>query len=74
MENKTDATLQLLSELPSETIAASPEYLALLGFSQNSSWQVVVKYNGDKLNFSLLLLHKSINENPTAAHKNPFNV
>lgn len=47
MENKTDATLQLLSELPSETIAASPEYLALLGFSQNSSWQVVVKYNGD---------------------------
>jgi len=47
MENKTDATLQLLSELPGETIASSPEYLALLGFSQTSNWQVLVKYNGD---------------------------
>ena len=47
MENKTDAMLQLLSELSTEEITASPEYLALLGFGQNSNWQVVVKYNGD---------------------------
>lgn len=47
MENKTDAALQLLSELSPNELVANPENLALLGFGQNSNWQVIVKYNGD---------------------------
>lgn len=47
MENKTDATLSILSIVPEQEIAASEEYLALLGFGQTGRWQIVVKYNGD---------------------------
>lgn len=47
MENKTDATLQLLKTIPSEDRQKVREYLALLGFSQEGTWQVLVKYNGD---------------------------
>lgn len=44
MENKTGATLQILSEAAQDV---SGDYLALLGFDQAGNWQVVVKYNGD---------------------------
>lgn len=47
MENKTDATLSILSIVPNEEIAASEEYLALLGFEQPGTWQIIVKYHGD---------------------------
>ena len=47
MENKTDATLSILSIVPQTEIATSEETLALLGFGQAGTWQVIVKYNGD---------------------------
>ncbi len=46
MENKTDATLEILSIVPPSEIANTEEFLALLGFSQPGTWQVLVKYNG----------------------------
>ncbi len=47
MENKTDATLSILSIVPNEEIRQSEEYLALLGFNNPENWEVIVKYNGD---------------------------
>ncbi len=46
MENKTDATLEILSIVPPSEIANTEEFLALLGFSRPGTWQVLVKYNG----------------------------
>lgn len=47
MENKTDATLELLSIMPQAELDRMEDYLALLGFNQPGTWQVLVKYNGD---------------------------
>ncbi len=47
MQNKTDATLSILSIVPQEEIQLSEENLALLGFGQPGRWQIIVKYNGD---------------------------
>lgn len=47
MDNKVDASLQILSIIPREEIVSSEEYLALLGFEQTGVWQVLVKYHGD---------------------------
>ncbi len=47
MENKTDATLQILSIVPEEERMNTAEYLQLLGFDNPNNWQIIVKYNGD---------------------------
>ncbi|MEE1073045.1 MAG: peptidase S8 and S53 subtilisin kexin sedolisin, partial [Cellulosilyticum sp.] len=47
MQNKTDASLQILSIVPDSEIQQSDEYLAVLGFDQPGNWEVLVKYNGD---------------------------
>ena len=47
MENKTDASLQILSIVPENELQSTEEYLALLGFNQSGTWEVLVKYNGD---------------------------
>ena len=47
MQNKTDASLQILSIVPDNEIQQSDEYLAVLGFDQPGNWEVLVKYNGD---------------------------
>lgn len=47
MENKTDATLSLLTALSPQEIQAASQSLALLGFDVETNWQIVVKYNGD---------------------------
>lgn len=47
MENKTDATLQILNTVPNEDLSAVQNYLALLGFDQSGTWQILVKYHGD---------------------------
>lgn len=47
MENKTDATLSILSNMPTNELVNSEELLNLLGFDQAGTWQILVKYNGD---------------------------
>ncbi|PHV72318.1 peptidase S8 and S53 subtilisin kexin sedolisin [Sporanaerobium hydrogeniformans] len=47
MENKTDATLQILSIVPREELISSGQYIQLLGFDNPNNWQIIVKYNGD---------------------------
>ncbi len=47
MENKTDASLEILNILPENILQSTEEYLALLGFNEAGNWQVLVKYNGD---------------------------
>lgn len=47
MENKTDATLSILSIVPRNELLEMEEYLNLLSFGQAGTWQIVVKYNGD---------------------------
>lgn len=47
MQNKTDATLEILSLLPPEELAASGQALQALGFDVKGNWQILVKYNGD---------------------------
>lgn len=47
MQNKTDATLEILAQIPTEQLESSTEFLNLLGFEQAGTWQVLVKYNGD---------------------------
>ena len=47
MQNKTDATLEILSIIPKDEIARIEDYLAILGFEQQGNWQILVKFNGD---------------------------
>ena len=47
MQNKTDATLEILSIIPQDEVGKIGDYLKLLGFEQNGNWQILVKYNGD---------------------------
>jgi subtilisin family serine protease len=47
VQNKTDATLEILSTLSPQQILQSSEYLQALGLDIEGNWQILVKYNGD---------------------------
>lgn len=47
MENKTDASLQILSIVPDNEIQEQENYLAVLGPNESGNWELLVKYNGD---------------------------
>jgi len=47
LQNKTDASLQILSVIPENDLQNAEDYLGLLGFGQPGNWEVLVKYNGD---------------------------
>ncbi len=47
MENKTDATLSIVTEMSGTQLDQYEEYLKKLGFENVDNWQIVVKYNGD---------------------------
>ncbi|WP_069998255.1 S8 family peptidase [Cellulosilyticum sp. I15G10I2] len=47
MENKTDATLSIVSSLTPQELQESAQYLQILGFDVATNWQIIVKYNGD---------------------------
>jgi len=47
VQNKTDATLEILSTLSPQEVAQSNQYLQYLGFDIAENWQILVKYNGD---------------------------
>ncbi len=47
MENKTDATLGIVSALPAQELQNVSMYLQTLGFDVETNWQILVKYNGD---------------------------
>jgi minor extracellular serine protease Vpr len=47
VENKTDATLSIVTEMSGEQLNQYEDYLKTLGFENAQNWQVIVKYNGD---------------------------
>ena len=47
MQNKTDATLEILSIVPQNEREQIEIDLGLLGFEQKGTWEILVKYNGD---------------------------
>ena len=54
MENKTDASLEILSIIPETEVQNVEDYLGLLNFGQPGTWEVLVKYNGDIENVARL--------------------
>lgn len=47
MQNKTDAALEILSIVPEGELPEIEIDLGLLGFEQQGTWEILVKYNGD---------------------------
>ncbi|ONI42077.1 peptidase S8 and S53 subtilisin kexin sedolisin [Candidatus Epulonipiscium fishelsonii] len=47
MDNKIDATLQILSSLSSSEIEEATDYLQVYGFEASNNIDIIVKYNGD---------------------------
>ncbi|ONI44674.1 peptidase S8 and S53 subtilisin kexin sedolisin [Candidatus Epulonipiscium fishelsonii] len=47
MENKIDATLQILSSLSNSEIEEATNYLKVYGFEASNNIDIIIKYNGD---------------------------
>lgn len=47
MENKTDASLEILSSIPNNELENFDTTFETLGFDVKGNWNVLVKYNGD---------------------------
>lgn len=47
IENKTDATLQILTTIPPDELEQTQLTLESFGFEVSGNWDILVKYNGD---------------------------